>query len=578
PESLKTASHDTFESLIQEVLVMIEAEGFTNEILQGFYPLSMSSRTQVYKARLNSNEVIPYFIDLYDLDHEISTLFFHTRFSTNTEPATMMAQPFRYMSHNGELNTDKKNRLSEQAIATHHNKTLAFPKGQSDSGRLDQTLTRRINEDGLDIVTAILSMMPPAWENDGSLSEEVRAMLEYFSLYEEKSDGPAAIIFNDGIRVGARLDRLGLRPLRTVETDEYLAVMSEAGQIDFPPEEVLKRGRIEAGGMLYFDHETQESYNSHQVMEKLAQEKEYKKLLADSCIHLSELDKITLPHIDNAHNFSIDQQHTAYSLNQESFKFLLDPMLQAGLEKVSAMGYGLTPNALSKAEGGMSRYFSQRFAQVTNPPLDSLRESDGMTLRVALGAKPNFSETNSKQLVIESPVLQRSQLAQIYKQQAVGVATIKMLYTPNYSDPSINAENLDQALAEVCQQVEQAARDNIGIIVLSDKEISMEKAAIPAILMISATNQHLVKQGLRFNSSLIAETGQVASPHDVATILGFGASAVCPLSIHNRVITQYQDETAQQLALDNFQKGVAKSLMKTMGKFGLCTAESYIGG
>ncbi|MCK4493452.1 MAG: glutamate synthase large subunit [Methylococcales bacterium] len=578
PASLKTASQEVFESLIQQVLLTIEAEGFTNTHLQGFYPLSMSSRTQVYKARLNSNEVIPYFIDLYDTDHEISTLFFHTRFSTNTEPATMMAQPFRYMSHNGELNTDKKNRLSEQAIASHHNKTIVFPKGQSDSGRLDQTLTRRINEDGLDIVTAILAMMPPAWENDTALSDDVRAMLEYFSLYEEKNDGPAAIIFNDGIRVGARLDRLGLRPLRTVETEDYLVVMSEAGQIDFPAETVLKRGRIEAGGMLYFDHDTQQAYDNYQVMEKLAHEKDYKKLLKESCIHLSGLDKIAISEIDNRHCLSIEQQHTAYSLNQESFKFLLDPILQRGLEKVSAMGYGLTPNALSDAEGGMSRYFSQRFAQVTNPPLDSLRESDSMTLRVALGAKPNFSEINSKQLVIESPVLQRSQLAQIYKQQVISIATIEMLYTPDYNNPKINAANLDQALVNVCQQVEQAARHNIGIVILSDKAISTEKAAIPAILMISAANQHLVKHGLRFNSSLIAETGQAASPHDVATILGFGASAICPLSIHNRVMTNYQGDVAQQQALDNFQKGVAKSLMKTMGKFGLCTAESYIGG
>ncbi len=578
PEHLKSATHEEFESLIQQTLLAIEAEGFTNSELEGFYPLSMSSRTQVYKARLNSNEVIPYFIDLYDTDHEISTLFFHTRFSTNTEPATMMAQPFRYMSHNGELNTDKKNRLSEKAIASHHNRTIIFPKGQSDSGRLDQTLTRRINEDGLDIVTAVLAMMPPAWENDTSLSEDVRAMLEYFSLYEEKNDGPAALIFNDGIRVGARLDRLGLRPLRSVETDDYLVVMSEAGQIDFPPEKVLRRGRIEAGGMLYFDHQTQKSYDSHQVMERLASEKNYKKLLANSCIHLTDLDPINLSAVNNEHDFSIEQQHTAYSLNQESFKFLLDPMLTVGLEKVSAMGYGIAPNVLSKSEGGMSRYFSQRFAQVTNPPLDSLRESDGMTLRVALGAKPNFSSEGTQQLVINSPVLQRSQLAQIYQQQAVSVVTLEMLYTPDYENKAANEQQLEQALLAVCNQVEQAARDNTGIIVLSDKNISSKNAAIPALLMISAANQRLVKQGLRFNSSLIAETGQAASPHDVATILGFGASAICPLSIHNRVMTQYQSETEQQQALDNFQKGVAKSLMKTMGKFGLCTAESYIGG
>ena len=578
PAALQAASNLEFEKYIQKALLTIEAAGFSRTELSGFYPLSMSSRTQVYKGRLNSFEVIPYFVDLYDTDHEISTLFFHTRFSTNTAPATMMAQPFRYMAHNGELNTDKKNRLSENAIARQNNKHLIFPRGQSDSGRLDQTLTRRINEDGLDIVTAILAMMPPAWENDTSLSAEVRAMLEYFSLYEEKNDGPAALVFNDGVRVGARLDRLGLRPLRSVETAEYLAVMSEAGQIDFPPEQVLRRGRIEAGGMLYFDHSTGESFNSRQVLEKLAKEKDYKALLKARCIHISELPKVDFAEIDNKHALGVNQRHTAYALNQESFKFLLDPILQTGLEKVTAMGYGLTPNALNAGEGGMFRYFSQRFAQVTNPPLDSLRESDGMTLRVALGAKPTFSAEQSQQLMLESPILQRTQLEQIRRQDRVKTITLEMLYSPDFENSTQNELALEQAVQAVALQVEAAARDNVGIIILSDVNISQTRAAIPALLMVAAANQHLVKQGLRFNSSLILESGQAASPHDVAAILGFGASAICPISVHNRVLTEYADQAAQEKALYNFQKGVEKSLMKTMGKFGLCTVESYIGG
>jgi glutamate synthase (NADPH/NADH) large chain len=578
PDALKNASHAEFEQHIQAALLAIEAEGFSRAELAGFYPLSMSSRTQVYKGRLNSHEVIPYFVDLYDTDHEIHTLFFHTRFSTNTAPATMMAQPFRYMAHNGELNTDKKNRLSENAIARQHGKTIYFPQGQSDSGRLDQTLTRRINEDGLDIVTAVLAMMPPAWENDSTLSPEVRAMLAYFSLYEEKNDGPAALIFNDGIRVGARLDRLGLRPLRSVETHDYLAVMSEAGQIDFPPKEVLKRGRIEAGGMLYFDHSTHEVYDSHQVMERLAKQQDYAALLARRSIHLAELPKVELSELPTATPaLNIDQRYTAYALNQESFRFLLDPMLATGMEKVSAMGYGLAPNALSNAEGGMSRYFSQRFAQVTNPPLDSIRESDGMTLRVALGAKPTFAEETSKQLVIDSPILQRTQLEQIRQQHAVSHVTLAMLYAPDFVNAVQNEINLTAAIAAVCEQVATAARHNTGIIILSDAAISPSHAAIPALLMVAAANQHLVKHGLRFNSSLIAETGQAASPHDVATILGFGASAICPLSVHDRVTSQYPASDWQKV-LDKFQKGTEKSLMKTMGKFGLCTAESYIGG
>jgi glutamate synthase (NADPH/NADH) large chain len=427
-------------------------------------------------------------------------------------------------------------------------------------------------------VTAILAMMPPAWENDHTLSDDVRAMLEYFSLYEEKNDGPAAIIFNDGVRVGARLDRLGLRPLRSVETEDYLVVMSEAGQIDFPAEDVLRRGRIEAGGMLYFDHEKGQAFNSHQVMERLAKEKDYKVLLEQSAIHMGDLDSVALSELDNEYALNVDQCHTAYSLNQESFKFLLDPILANGLEKVSAMGYGLALNALSKAEGGVSRYFSQRFAQVTNPPLDSIRESDGMTLRVALGAKPTFSEFGSQQLIVETPVLHRTQLEQIRRQAAVSHSTIDLLFTPDKTCIEKNADELEASLKILCQQVEAEAKKNIGIIILSDRHITQDQAAIPALLAIAAANQHLVSQGLRFNSSIILETGQIASPHDVATALGFGASAICPLSVHSRVNTLYTGEQAQQTALDNFQKGVAKSLMKTMGKFGLCTVESYIGG
>ena len=219
------------DKLIQALLLKIEAEAFSNPDLAGLYPLSLSARMQVFKGRLNSWEIIPYFKDLNDIDHAIHTMYFHTRFSTNTDPHPSMAQPFRLMAHNGELNTDKKNRLSETAVALARNKSIVRPNGQSDSCRLDQTLSSRVFEDGLDLVTAVVSMMPPAWENDNRIAPRVRSMLEYFSLYEEKNDGPAALIFGDGNVIGARLDRLGLRPLRSVETSEYLAVMSEAGQV-----------------------------------------------------------------------------------------------------------------------------------------------------------------------------------------------------------------------------------------------------------------------------------------------------------------------------------------------------------
>ncbi len=581
PKSIKT--HDAFEVEIQKALSRIEYPAYTKSEFYGLYPLSMSSRTQVLKGRLNSWQVIPYFKDLSDEEHAIHTLFFHTRFSTNTAPNPMFAQPFHRMAHNGELNTDRKNRLSENAIARIKNKKLVFPKGQSDSARLDQTLTRRICEDGLDIDLAALAMMPPAWENDQSMSKPVRNMLEYFSLYEEKNDGPAAFIFGDGVKVGARLDRLGLRPLRSVETHNYLAVMSEAGQINFPADDVIRRGRIEAGGMIVFDHRTQQISYTAEILDRLAAEKDYQLLLKQARIHIDDLPKVGLNELNYQSKLSISARHVAYSLNQESFKFMLDPMLQNGMEKISAMGYGLAPNALAKGEGGMSRYFSQRFAQVTNPPLDSIREADGMTLRVALGAKPNMSwvgagQKTSKQIILNSPIMQPQQLTQIYRQGELSVATVKTLFIADLVDYSANQAKISAALEQVASQVEQLALKNTDIIVLSDLAVSHEFAALPAMLVIAKVNQKLIQQGLRFTSSLVYQTGQASSTHDIACLLGFGASAICPLSVYFRAQEIYQNGDGVEQGLTLFQKAVDKALMKTMGKFGLCTVESYIGG
>lgn len=572
-----------FEQIIHQALLAIEYPAYTKPELYGLYPLSMSSRTQVLKGRLNSWEVVPYFKDLVDLDHKIHTLFFHTRFSTNTAPNPMFAQPFHRMAHNGELNTDRKNRLSEDAIARFHKTKVIFPKGQSDSARLDQTLARRICEDHLDIDFAALAMMPPAWENDQSLSQPVRNMLEYFSLSEEKNDGPAAFIFGDGVKVGARLDRLGLRPLRSVETKDYLAVMSEAGQINFPAEEVIRRGRIEAGGMIVFDHSIQKILYTKDILDTLSKQKDYQQLLQNARIELAELPELSLADINYTSTLSIPARHVAYSLNQESFKFMLDPMLQSGMEKISAMGYGLAPNALAKDEGGVSRYFSQRFAQVTNPPLDSIREADGMTLRLALGPKPNMAAEaviaeNTKQLTLTSPILQPQHLQQIYNQSSLRVETVDALYKVDLNEPGANQSNLANGLDAIATKVELLAKSGCDIIVLSDIGVSHELAAAPALLVIAAANQRLIKQGLRFSTSLIYQTGQVASTHDLATLLGFGASAVCPLSVYYRAQEIYSDFASIEKALQKFQKAVEKSLMKTMGKFGLCTVESYIGG
>ncbi|WP_068315410.1 glutamate synthase-related protein [Polycladidibacter hongkongensis] len=568
-----------FDRTINEIMLKIESQAYEGEALKGLYPLSLSARTQVYKGRLNSDEIIPYFKDLMDEDHKIHTMFFHTRFSTNTEPQSSMAQPFRFMAHNGELNTDKKNRLSEAAIAQMRHNRIYTPHGQSDSARLDQTLQRRLIEDDLDLITAVVAMMPPAWENDTRISNDVRIMLEYFSLYEEKNDGPAALIFGDGTVVGARLDRLGLRPMRSVETGDYLCVMSEAGQIDFPADEITRRGRIEAGGMLYFDHRTGKSYTSHEALEMLANAHDYKALLEEARVNIKDLPAQDAA-ADLAEGFTDVQRAVAYSLNQESYKFLMDPMMQTGAEKISAMGYGVAINALSDQEGGMAKFFSQRFAQVTNPPLDSLREADGMTLRVALGAKPHFNKEKQRQIVIDSPILNACELATIRAQDQVPVSDIAALYQPVAEDCAKAQQNtLINALEKTCDQIEAAAREKGGIIILSDAKVDAQNAPLPLILLIAAANQRLIEKGLRFRASLVAESGQIASSHQVATALGFGASALMPLSVIARANEMAAGNAEEAKAnVSRFIKAAKKSLMKTMGKVGLCTAESYIGG
>lgn len=572
-----------FEQRIYRALLAIEARAFTESEFGGLYPLSLSSRTQVFKARLNSNEVIPYFKDLTDPDHQVRGLFFHTRFSTNTDPHTTMAQPFRLMAHNGELNTDRKNRIAESALALARGKKIVRPKGQSDSSRLDQSIHSRLMEDSLDLITAVVSMMPPAWENDTSLTKDVRDMLEYFSLYEEKNDGPAALIFGNGEVIGARLDRLGLRPLRSVETAEYIGAMSEAGQIAFPPESVLRRGRIEAGGMLYFDHREKRSYTTHQALEKLAAEKDYSALLAKSRVGLNDLPVIPAEKQGSPLRYRGDlkayQRFVAYYYNQESFKFMMDPMLTTGAEKISAMGYGNAINGLSDHEGGVAHYFSQRFAQVTNPPLDSIREVDGMTLRVALGAKPHLGRSKGRQIIVPTPILSHLDMLQLREQNVAPYARFEMLYEPvtgkDLLSRTANANALEKAIDDLAQQVVDFARSQGGIAVITDRHVSSTQAAIPMLLVVSAINQRLVQEGLRLDVSLVVESGQSISSHHIAAALGFGASAIYPLGVQMRAEEKYGEGEEGNKAFKRYAKAAEKALMKTMGKVGLCTVESY---
>lgn len=573
---LKTKSPTNWTELEHNCISITEKLGekfFLKPAYKEFFPISISARTVVYKGRLNANEIIPFFKDFQDPDFKIKIFLFHTRFSTNTAPRPSMAQPFSRMAHNGELNTDKKNRIHENSILKTQGKTLITPIGQSDSARMDQTLARRLRDDNLGIVEALVRMSPPAWENNNKMSDKQRDMLEFFSLDEEKVDGPAAMAFTDGVRVGCKLDRLGLRPLRQTETTEYISVMSEAGQNIFAPTDVISRGRIAAGDMVVYDHSSQKYLVNDEILEMLAQQDTYSKKLSKKIVHIAELDNMDAKLSAPAYPDSVIGRAVAYGHNAESFRFMVDPILENGAEKVSAMGYGVAINPLNPNEGGMSRYFSQRFAQVTNPPLDSIREADGMTCRVALGAKPAFSPT-TKQIILDTPILSVYDLCKIRSQSVVHVDEMAIVFA-HHKDDTTNAKNLHTALENIATQAVQYAKNN-GIIVASDVPINADYAPIPVTLAVAAINKGLVDAGLRFNTSFIIETGQVLSSHDMATTIGFGAAAVCPTMVYERAIELFPNDI--QGALKRYRKGCEKALMKTMGKFGLCTVESYTGG
>jgi len=506
-----------------------------------------------------------------------------------------MAQPFRYLAHNGELNTDKKNRIAQVTAAAAAGRSIVRPPGQSDSSRLDQTVATRVTDDGLDLVTAIVSMMPPAWENDQTLPADVRAMFEYFSLYEEKNDGPAAVVFGDGTVVGARLDRLGLRPLRTVETGDYLCAFSEAGQIDFEPSTVIARGRVSAGGMIYYDHREHRVYTTDDAYRKLAAAADYPALLAAARIDLEQLDAAQTAPASAAEaaadstepaGLTEAQRYRAYYLDQESFRYFMDPMLATGGELISAMGFGNAVNALSDREPSVARFFSQRFAQVTNPPLDSIREADGMTLRVALGARPQVVSSPgrtavtgaSRQIVLPGPVLSAPALQILTGQDQVPVARFSALYRPAgpSADPAEHARTLAAAVDALGEQVAAFAAATGGIAVLSDRDPGAGAAALPMAFAVSAINQRLISSGLRLRVSLIADTGQVESAHHLAVLLGFGTAAVHPHSVARRAAELYGEHAGEAFA--RWTAAAQKSLMKTMGRVGLCTVESYIGG
>ncbi|MDR0717709.1 MAG: glutamate synthase subunit alpha, partial [Azoarcus sp.] len=528
--------------------------------------------------------------DLADPRAASALALVHQRFSTNTFPKWNLAQPFRYIAHNGEINTVRGNynwmRAREKGVSSpllgedlQKIWPLIYP-GQSDSAAFDNALELLVMS-GYSMAHAVMMMIPEAWESHTRMDERRRAFYEYHAAMMEPWDGPAAVAFTDGRQIGATLDRNGLRPARYFVTDDdYVVMASEAGVLPIPDSKIVKKWRLQPGKMFLIDLDQGRIIDDKEIKDSLARARPYAAWLSRINIKLDGLEAPALAS-SSAHAASLLDRQQAFGFTQEDLKFILEPMGRSGEESTGSMGNDSPLAVLSNKEKPLYNYFRQLFAQVTNPPIDPIREQLVMSLVSFIGPKPNLLEINEInppfRLEVTQPVLDFSDMAKIrniarYTHEKFRSAELDICYPAAWG-----REGVEARLASLCAEAESAVLQGNNILIVSDRKISAEAVAIPALLALSAIHQHLVAKGLRTRAGLVVETGSVRETHHFAVLAGFGAEAVHPY------ITL---ETLQQLAgspekgeeyIHNFVKAVGKGLRKVMSKMGISTYMSYTG-
>ncbi len=551
-----------------------------------FYIPSLSSRTIVYKGMLLANEVGTYYQDLRDEEMVSALALVHQRFSTNTFPAWDLAHPFRMIAHNGEINTMQGN---VNWMAARHDAMRSallgedlekvwplIAEGQSDSAAFDNALELLV-AGGYSLPHAMMMLIPEAWAGNPTMDEQRRAFYEYHAALLEPWDGPAAVAFTDGRMIGATLDRNGLRPARYLVTDDdHVMMASEMGVLTFPQECIIKKWRLQPGKMLLIDMEQGRIIDDAEVKQALAQAKPYRQLVDQSRYFLGDLPKVDSRMELGASLLDVQQ---AFGYTQEDIKFILQPMMTSGEEGIGSMGNDSALPVLSNRPKQLYTYFKQLFAQVTNPPIDPIREELVMSLVTFIGPKPNLlgiDETDPHpRLEASQPVLLLDELAQLKSidtltQNRYRAITLDMTYPLAQGKQGMGA-----AIEALCNAARQAVADGFNIIILSDRQVSADRLAIPALLACSATHQHLVRAGLRTNTGLVVDTGSAREVHHFALLAGYGAEAVCPwLALETIKQTAGVDGKEAQ---KKFVKAVGKGLYKVMSKMGISTYQSYCG-
>ena len=552
-----------------------------------FYIVSLSSRTIIYKGMLSSTQVRTYFSDLTQPYFTSGLAIVHSRFSTNTFPTWSLAQPFRLLAHNGEINTIRGNRgwmearesvLSTPTLGNVKDIRPIVQPDMSDSASLDNVLEFFVMS-GLSLPHAMAMLVPESFNDKNPISEDLKAFYEYHSILMEPWDGPAALLFSDGRYAGGMLDRNGLRPARYLIThDGMMVVASEAGVISFEAEKIKEKGRLQPGKILMVDTEEGRIYYDGELKEQLAAAKPYRQWLSANRIELDTLKsgRKVANTVDD-----YNRRLRAFGYTREDVERILVPMCSNGAEPTASMGNDTPLAVLSDQPQLLFNYFRQQFAQVTNPPIDPIREELVMSLTEYIGAVgmnillPN--ETHCKMVRLPHPILNNTQLDILCNIRYKGFNTVKL---PMLFEAARGKAGLQEALDRLCKAAEQAVTDGANYIILSDRDIDDRQAAIPSLLAISAVHHHLISVQKRVQTALIVESGEIREVMHAALLLGYGASAICPYmayAVLDDLVKKGEVQMNYETAEKNYIKAVCKGLYKIMSKMGISTIRSYRG-
>ncbi len=557
-----------------------------------YYPVSVSCRTVIYKGMFLADQLETYYPDLHDPDFESALALVHQRFSTNTLPAWPLAHPYRMIAHNGEINTLRGN-VNWMAARQASVASPLFGKdisklwpisyeGQSDTACFDNAL-EFLTQGGYSLAHAMMMMIPEAWAGNPLMDEERRAFYEYNAALMEPWDGPAAIAFTNGRQIGATLDRNGLRPARYLLTrDDRIVMASEMGVLKIPEKDIVKKWRLQPGKMLLVDLDEGRLIPDEELKATLARSHPYREWLADTQIVLEDLD--ATGNEAPISNLALLDRQQMFGYTQEDLKFLMSPMATTGEEAVGSMGNDTPISALSDRPKPLYTYFKQNFAQVTNPPIDPIREELVMSLVSIIGPRPNLFDLEGsstlKRLEVRQPILTNEDMEKIRAISEMSGDHFKSRTLDITFPAEHGADGMSWALDELCERAEEEVRQGCNIVILTDRKAGADRVPIPALLACAAVHHHLIRKGLRTSVGLVVESGEPREVHHYACLAGYGAEAINPYLAFETLIAA-KDDLPQKLddkeIVKRYIKAIDKGLLKVMSKMGISTYQSYCG-